>query len=174
MATSWRKNILLVNCCSECASRRFEYVLEACHKYLCQLRVLPLHLRSHSVTCRHALECGYKAVMVTVDSPVLSIREQTYGNPQWVAALASLPGGGFPPIRGFEEIDPLFGKGKKSKCSRLTWADVAWMVGCTSLKVPRLHLPTPLLTSQPHPYPSISPPHTRTQRPRPTTPPLVC
>lgn len=81
---------------------------------------------------RYAYECGYKAVVVTVDSPVLSIREHTYGNPEWVAALASVPGGGFPAIRGFEEID---GHGKLSKCASVTWAEVAWMARCSELKV---------------------------------------
>ena len=103
---------------------------------------------------RYAQGCGFHAVMVTVDSPVLSMREHTYGNPEWVAALSSVPGGGFPGIRAFEEMEH---SPKQSKCARLTWSEVAWMVGCTTLKVPRpqssAYQPLSFDTHpNPHPY----------------------
>lgn len=93
-----------------------------------------LHRPYTQAAFKHAEECGFRAVMVTVDSPVLSIRERTYGNAAWVKTLQNLPGGGFPPIRGFETVDQQF-EAKLSKCASLSWDDAAWMARVSSLKV---------------------------------------
>lgn len=74
---------------------------------------------------KHVASVGYKAVMLTVDTPVLGSREHTYGDPNWVAQLTSLPGGGFPAIRSLSRLDV----GRNiARCAGLSWEEIAWLV----------------------------------------------
>ena len=56
----------------------------------------------HVQVIRYAGECGYHALVVTVDTPVPGNREQTYNDPQWSLGMQTQVGG-FPPIHSTDE-----------------------------------------------------------------------
>ncbi len=84
---------------------------------------------------KFAESAGYKVVMLTVDCAVLPARERTYGSPDWVNSLPTIPGGGFPPLRGFSSMNTQNFPQRHGHCASLCWEDVKWLCRVTEMKI---------------------------------------